>query len=122
MKKKIKKIICLDIDNTICKTKSNIYKYSKPFEEKIKFINYLYNKGFYIKLFTSRFMGRNKERKSLAIKQGYKFTKKQLDKWGMKYDELLFGKPSFDIYIDDKNLNFKDNWPRLLKKKLKIKN
>ena len=61
-------------------------------------------------------MGRNKERKSLAIKQGYKFTKKQLDKWGMKYDELLFGKPSFDIYIDDKNLNFKDNWPRLLKK------
>ena len=38
-------------------------------------------------------MGRNKERKSLAIKQGYKFTKNQLDKWGMKYDELLFENP-----------------------------
>ena len=104
------------------KTKSNIYKYSKPFEEKIKFINYLYNKDFILNYLHQGLWAEIKERKSLAIKQGYKFTKKQLDKWGMKYDELLFGKPSFDIYIDDKNLNFKDNWPRLLKKKLKIKN
>ena len=119
MKKKIK-IICFDIDNTICKSTTNNYKNSKPIKKKIEFINILYKKGYYIKLFTSRFMGRNNENKILAKKQGYKFTKKQLNGWGLKYNELLFGKPSFDIYVDDKSLNFKESWPRLLKKKLKL--
>ncbi len=117
MEKKIK-IICFDIDNTICKSKTNNYANSKPIKKKIEFINILYKKGYYIKLFTSRFMGRNNENKTLAKKQGYNFTKKQLNNWGLKYNELLFGKPSFDIYVDDKNLNFKESWPRLLKKKL----
>jgi len=31
------------------------------------------------------------------------------------------GKPSFDIVIDDKNLEFKTNWIKSLKKKLKLK-
>ena len=30
------------------------------------------------------------------------------------------GKPSFDVYIDDKNLEFKKNWINQLKKKLKV--
>jgi hypothetical protein len=33
------------------------------------------------------------------------FTKKQLAKWKVKYDELIFGKPSADCYIDDKGVN-----------------
>ena len=116
-----KKIICFDLDNTLCKTIGSNYKLSKPFDKKIKFVNYLKKKGFYIKIFTSRFMGRNKENRTLAKKAGYKFTKNQLKNWKLTYDELIFGKPSFDIFIDDKSLNFKKNWIINLKKKLKIK-
>ena len=35
-------------------------------------------------------------------------TKKQLDSWGAKYNELILGKPSADFYIDDKNISLID--------------
>jgi hypothetical protein len=38
-------------------------------------------------------------------------------KWNLKYNELIMGKPSFDIYIDDKNLGFqKSTWIKQLSK------
>ena len=40
-------------------------------------------------------------------KRGYKFTKKQLAKWNLKYSKLIFGKPSYDLYIDDKSIFLK---------------
>ncbi len=119
MKNKIK-TICFDIDNTICKSYKNDYQKSKPIKKNIKFINLLFNKGYYIKIFTSRFMGRSGEKKSLAKKKGLKFTKKQLNNWGLKYNQLIFGKPSYDLFVDDKNLGYEKNWLILLKKKLKL--
>ena len=108
MKKKL--IICFDIDNTICKTKGNVYSKSVPYKNKIKFINSLYDKGYYIKIFTSRYMGRNKENIKKVYKQGYEKTIKQLLKWELKFHELIMGKPSFDILVDDKSLFYKRNW------------
>ena len=111
------KKFCFDIDGVVCKTKSNNYKKSKPNYQAIKIINELYFNGNYIILFTSRYMGRNKENIFYAKKQGYIFTYKQLTKWGVKFDKLIFGKPSYDIYVDDKSLFFKKDWPLYLKKK-----
>lgn len=110
-----KKIYCFDIDNVICKTTKSNYKNSKPLKKNIKFINNLYLKGFYIKIFTSRFMGRNNENVTKAKKQGYEFTIKQLKKWGVKYHKIFFGKPSYDIFVDDKAYGFKKNWIEDLK-------
>ena len=117
MKKKIK-IICCDIDNTICLTKKNYYKSSRPNLPAITKINYLYSKGYYIKLFTSRFMGRNKDNVTKAKRDGYKFTESQLKKWKVNYNELIFGKPSYDLFIDDKCIFFKKNWYNYILKKL----
>lgn len=116
-----KKIICFDLDNTIFKTYKNHYKSSKPIKKNLNFVNLLYDKGYYIKIFTSRFMGRSNENKKLAEKKGYNFTKKQLKYWGLRYHELIFGKPSFHFIIDDKSLFFQKNWINELKKKLKVK-
>ena len=66
-------------------------------------------------------MGRNKENIIKAKKQGYKMTMKQLKKWNIKYHKLIFGKPSFDLYIDDKTLFFKDNWYKFTDKDLIVK-
>ena len=36
-------------------------------------------------------------------------TYNQLKKWGLNFHKLELGKPSFDVYVDDKNFNFKKN-------------
>lgn len=112
MVKKInkKKIICFDLDGVICKTKKNYYTKSKPNHLAIKKINKLYDEGNYIKIFTARFMGRSKDNQVAAKKKGYHITKKQLEKWNLKYHKLILGKPSYDIIIDDKSIFYNKNW------------
>jgi histidinol phosphatase-like enzyme len=104
------KKICVDIDGVICHTKKNQYKLSKPNYKVIKLINNLYDDGNYIVIFTARYMGRNKDIVSKAKKQGFNLTLKQLKKWGLKFNKLLLGKPSYDLIIDDKALGFKKKW------------
>ena len=86
-----KLILCFDIDNVICKTLNNDYKSSKPIKKNIKIINLLKKRGHYIKLFTSRYMGRNNENMKLAKKQGLQTTKMQIKKWNINYNELFKG-------------------------------
>lgn len=101
-----KKSLCFDIDNTICSTTGNQYKKAKPKKKIIKIINHLFDIGYGINIYTARYMGRNNNNILQAKKDGYKFTKKQLKNWGVKYNALFFGKPSADFYFDDKSFNF----------------
>ena len=115
----MKKTICFDVDNTICKTIKSNYKKSISIKKNIEFINHLYDKGHIIKIFTARYMGRTSDNLKEAEKKAKKITQYQLKKWGLKFHKIYFGKPSSDLYIDDKNLNFKSNWVQELKKILK---
>ena len=107
--------ICFDIDNVICKTKGNNYKHSKPDKTAIKIINDLYDRDFYIKIFTARYMGRVKGDID-SVKKKTKETKTFLKLWGVKYHELIMCKPSYDLFIDDKNYGFSSDWKKYLKK------
>lgn len=109
---KKKKIICFDIDGVICKTAKLNYPKSKPIKKNIKKINELYDLGHYIKIFTARYMGRSNEKVSVAKKKGFKLTSMQLKKWRVKYHKLIFGKPVYDLFIDDKNLFHVSNWSK----------
>lgn len=90
-----------DIDGVIAKIqKDNDYHLSEPNMEFIRIVNKLYDRGNKIVLFTAR---------------GYvtgidwsEETQKQLKDWGVKYHELLFGKPNADCYVDDKMLSMSD--------------
>ena len=113
-----KKIICFDIDNVICSTKKNLYKKSTPKKNVILEINKLYEAGYFIKLFTSRYMGRSKEKRSVATIKAKKITTKQLKIWGVKFHKLIFGKPSYDLFIDDKAITFDKMWVKNLNKRL----
>ncbi len=35
-------------------------------------------------------------------------TESQFERWGVKYHDLNFGKPAYDLFIDDKNINSED--------------
>ena len=90
---------CFDIDGTICSTDCH-YEDAKPYKDVIKKINSLYNSGNSIILYTSRGSGSGTD--------WSEFTKKQVDDWGVKYHELLLGKPQYDIFVDDRAINNKD--------------
>ena len=111
----MKKIFCFDLDNTICKTKKNFYKSAIPIKKNIKVVNFLYDKGHTIIIFTARFMGRSKENQIKAKKRGLLLTKNQLKKWNIKYHKLIFGKPSYDLIIDDKALGYSKDWAKKIK-------
>ena len=107
---------CIDIDNTICTTIGKKYQSSKPKKKIINLINNLYNNGNIIIIFTSRYMGRNNDNVKKTTLMGYQSTYKQLKSWGLQFHKLIMGKPSFDIYIDDKSINFNKNWYKKIRK------
>ena len=103
----------IDLDNTLCFTNGNDYNSSKPIEERIRYVNKLKDEGNTITIWTARGSTTGIDHKELTIKQ--------LEEWGVKYDNLLMGKPSYDIYIDDKSFNVDSFWsvPKLNETKSK---
>jgi hypothetical protein len=97
-----KKIIYVDIDETICETpdKPRVYSNAKPINKNIDKINKLYDEGHTIVYWTAR--------GSRTNINWYNLTKKQLDDWGVKYHELRVDKPYYDMFIDDKNLRIEE--------------
>lgn len=87
-------IIFVDIDNTICETKGEDYRGAIPVQKRIEKLNKLHEEGNTIVLWTARGSG------SGVCWKGV--TKEQLKKWNVKYHELRFKKPVFDIIIDDR--------------------
>ena len=117
-----KKTFAFDIDGVICDTQNGDYKNSVPNKKSIKKINNLHAEGNKIIIFTARYMGRNKDNVIKAKRQGYKFTQSQLKRWKIKYHKLIFGKPSFDLYIDDKSIFYDKSWANIIKQKIYEKN
>lgn len=91
----------IDIDGTIC-TQEQDYSKATPLVNRINRVNELYDAGNTICLFTARGFETQIDWKDI--------TSHQLDKWGVKYHSLLFGKPSGDFYIDDKAINAANKW------------
>ena len=94
-------LIFVDIDNTICyydNSNNNLdYNNAKPYKQRIQKINQLYEKGNTIVYWTAR--------GTMTGICWFNTTLEQLDKWKCKYNELRMGKPAYDLFIDDKNIN-----------------
>ena len=110
-----KKIICFDIDGVICTNTNGNYKIAKPKKTNIKKINELYENGFYIKIYTARFMGRTNDNFILSKKKAEKITLQQLKKWKVKFHKLFFSKISYDLFIDDKSYGYNNEWRKMIK-------
>ena len=86
-----------DIDNTICSTIGSNYKESKPIQSRINYMNNLYDLGHEIHYWTAR--------GGHSGVDWLQFTEQQLNQWGVKYTGIKTGKPSYDVFIDDKALS-----------------
>ena len=105
---------CVDIDGTICTpTIGRDYHKAEPWQDRIKVLNKLYDEGNHIIYFTARAMGRFSGHSHYIASEKAKevlfdLTKQQLNDWGVKYHELIMGKPHADLFIDDKGIECND--------------
>ena len=96
--------ICVDIDDTILTTENRDFEHSIPRQDVIDKINAFHNAGYKVILSTAR------GAKSCAtieerIAKYDALTRQWLKEHFVKYDELWFGKPNADFYVDDKNMS-----------------
>ena len=91
------------MDEIICTGKP--YDQATPIKETIEYAKELKAAGHIIIVFTARGMNSNNGNVGRIIASLSELTLHQLYDWGMPYDELWFGKPSYDILIDDKSVN-----------------
>ncbi len=91
----------IDIDDTICTLSGSMqYETAKPIQLAIDKVNALYLDGHEIIFWTARGTQSGLDWRQL--------TESQLLSWGVQYHELKFGKPAYDFFIDDKNINSVD--------------
>jgi capsule biosynthesis phosphatase len=102
--------ICIDLDGVICELRGNNQGYSnlKPVEGAIEKIKALKNEGHYVIIYTARRMKTHKSNKGKILADVGKTTLDWLAKYEVPYDEIYFGKPWADIYIDDNAFRFLD--------------
>jgi capsule biosynthesis phosphatase len=114
--------LCIDLDGTICYTKKDNQKYSevKPKNGAIDVLKQLKREGHYIIIDTARHMKTCNHNVGQVIAKQGKTLFEWLDKWEIPYDEVHFGKPLADVYIDDKGLEF-NNWEQINTELKKIK-
>ena len=94
-------IIYIDIDETICKSpESRDYSLAEPIVENVIKANKLYDEGHTIVYWTARGTETGIDWREI--------TERQFKNWGVKHHDLKFGKPSYDLFIDDKNMNTED--------------
>ena len=107
-----KKILAFDLDDTLCtrpKEKESLgiekYNHCEPIQEMIDLSNSLYDKGHTICIYTARGMKTANNNLGICLKNVAKDTFENLEKNNIEYDEIYFGKPEADFYIDDKGYN-----------------
>jgi len=96
----MKKII-VDIDETICITpESRDYSLAKPIKDRIEKINKMYDQGVHVTYWTARGTETGIDWTSVTLNQ--------MKDWGVKYNLVKLGKPSYDLFICDKAINAED--------------
>jgi capsule biosynthesis phosphatase len=105
------KRICFDLDNTLVTfpTIVNDYRSVKPIQKNIDFLKYLKKFGNTIIIYTARRMKTHNGNIGKINADIGKITFETLDDFNIPYDELHFGKPYADFYIDDLALNCFDD-------------
>lgn len=97
-------VYCFDLDDTICIHKNRDYPNAAPIDEVIAKMKELrrVDPESHIIINTSRGMNSCKGDSRLAEERNRAVIEEWLFKHGVPYDEIVFGKPLADAYIDDK--------------------
>jgi capsule biosynthesis phosphatase len=106
--------ICIDFDGVISqlKKKNDTYDTVLPIKGAVEKIKALKNAGHYLIIFTARHMKTCEGNIGLVNSRIALSTLKWLERYEIPYDEIFFGKPWADVYIDDNAFRFTD-WSKI---------
>jgi dTDP-glucose pyrophosphorylase len=95
---------CFDLDATLVTAPQvrGDYTTCQPIKRNIDFLRRMKDAGHYVIVHTARRMLTHNHDAAAAEKDIGPLTRSQLSTFGIEYDQLLFGKPYADFYIDDK--------------------
>ncbi len=105
-------IIAIDFDGTLCSWHPSEYELAQPLPERILQVRRMKEAGHTVWIYTAR--GASQGSEAAADARWGKLTRSQLEEWGIPYDRLIIGKPSYDVLIDDRALAFTENWEEQL--------
>jgi hypothetical protein len=92
--------LVIDLDDTISFCHDRDWSNAEPNIPVIRKINFLYNSGWDIEIFSAR--------GSLSGKNYFEQVTEWLEENGVLYTSLQFGKPLATLYVDDKGMNVED--------------
>lgn len=100
--------ICIDLDGVICSLKgpNDTYATVKPIAGAVEKLKSLRASGHYIILNTARHMKTCNGNVGQVVSKIGNITLSWLEEHGIIYDEIYFGKPWADIYVDDNAYRF----------------
>jgi capsule biosynthesis phosphatase len=103
--------ICFDLDNTLVTYPTIPGDYSSvlPISKSIELLKKFKNDGHTIIIYTARRMLTHGGDIGKVMKDIALVTLETLNKLDIEYDEIIFGKPIADIYIDDRAINLYNN-------------
>jgi capsule biosynthesis phosphatase len=103
--------ICIDLDGTVCALRraGETYADVLPLPGAVEKIRALKAAGHYLILLTARHMGTCAANVGLVVARQGKTLFDWLEKHGLVFDEVHFGKPHADVYLDDNALRF-ESW------------
>jgi uncharacterized HAD superfamily protein len=97
--------IIIDLDGTICTEEKTFSRsLAVPKKDAVKSVNALYDAGHTIIIYSARTW------------MEFEMTTAWLKQQGIKYHQLLLGKPIGDLWIDDRAMAFQDNWEDIVTK------
>jgi capsule biosynthesis phosphatase len=107
--------ICFDIDGVIASLKTPSQSYSEvfPLEGAREALRALRLEGHEVILYTARHMKTTNGNVAKVLAREGKTLLDWLERHGIEYDEILFGKPYADLYVDDNAFRF-TSWRKFL--------
>jgi hypothetical protein len=100
------RVIFIDFDGTICPYGKVV---NPPYDNCVKTIQKLYERGDKIHIWSCRGNKDVVRDMTDAVAEMVTYLKKH----DIPFHEIEYGKPLFDVVIDDRALNANDNWDRL---------
>jgi capsule biosynthesis phosphatase len=106
--------ICIDVDGVLASFKKEGQTYADvaPIPGAVEKVRSLKAAGHKIILYSARHMKTCQGNAGLVLARVGQMTLEWLHKHGIPYDEIYFGKPWADVYIDDNAMRFR-SWDEI---------
>lgn len=100
--------IAIDLDGVICRVKKPDESYAsvEPLPDAVERVQELRRAGHYVIITTARNMATCESNMGKVMKNVGKLTLDWLERYGVEYDEIYFGKPNAEVYVDDRAVRF----------------